>query len=72
MKLKGMTALEFEKNFATEEQCIEYLRKVLWPQGFICPGCGHDDGYILKDIRIMQCAVCSVPEANISNGRNYI
>ncbi len=58
MKLNGMTALEFEKKFATEKQCIEHLRKVRWPGGFICPGCGHDDGYILKDIRITQCAVC--------------
>lgn len=33
--------MEFEKEFSTEEQCREYLFKLRWPDGFMCPKCGH-------------------------------
>jgi hypothetical protein len=31
------TMLEFEKYFATEEACREYIYRIRWPEGFICP-----------------------------------
>lgn len=31
--------VEFEQRFATEEQCREYLLRLRWPEGFICPRC---------------------------------
>ena len=30
---------EFDARFATEEACREYLLKVRWPNGFVCPRC---------------------------------
>ena len=33
--------LEFEDRFSTEARCIEYLRALRWPEGFICPHCGE-------------------------------
>lgn len=33
--------MEFENEFRTEEQCREYLFKLRWPNGFVCPNCGH-------------------------------
>jgi hypothetical protein len=35
------TRLEFEAAFTSEEDCLAYLAKLRWPQGFICPKCGH-------------------------------
>lgn len=35
------TMIEFERRFATEEACQEYLYQIRWPQGFVCPCCGH-------------------------------
>lgn len=35
------TLLEFEKQFATEEGCLEYLARLRWTEGFQCPNCGH-------------------------------
>lgn len=32
--------MEFEKKFATEEQCREYLFELRYPKGFKCSGCG--------------------------------
>lgn len=58
MDWENMTVLEFEKCFDTEEKCISYLRKLRWPKGFICPNCGHDDGYELSARPLIQCTVC--------------
>jgi len=35
-----MTFDEFVRSFSTEEQCRDYLVKLRWPNGFICPKCG--------------------------------
>ena len=53
-----MTALEFQDRFRTETDCLETLRKLRWPQGFICPNCQHDDGYFLAERALMQCVNC--------------
>ncbi len=49
--------MEFETQFATEEACREYLFKLRWPEGFICPRCeGHRSWVATRD-RII-CVVC--------------
>lgn len=30
---------EFEARFSTEAACLEYLAKLRWPDGFVCPRC---------------------------------
>lgn len=55
---KFSTLLDFQKRFPDDEACIEYLEKLRWPNTFICPNCGHDDGYRLAHRRLMQCASC--------------
>jgi len=42
------TILEFEKRFATEEACRQYLFDVRWPEGFCCPRCGHSEAWYTK------------------------
>jgi transposase-like protein len=39
------TLLEFENRFNTEIGCIDYLRELRWPNGFICPRCGAGDAW---------------------------
>jgi transposase-like protein len=51
--------LEFERRFATEEACREYLFQLRWPDGFRCPGCGHDRGWPLKR-GLHECAQCGL------------
>ncbi len=33
--------IELEEHFATDEACRDYLIRLRWPEGFLCPGCGH-------------------------------
>lgn len=42
------TMLEFKKRFNTEQLCQEYLYKMRWPEGFVCPRCGHREYWMLK------------------------
>jgi len=45
MKEYPMTFDEFIKQFLTEEQCREHLYRLRWPDGFVCPKCGHDKAW---------------------------
>jgi len=37
--------MEFEKQFATEDQCREYLFHLRYPDGFICPKCSFNKAW---------------------------
>lgn len=37
-----MNLIDTTKAFATEEQCLEFLEKMRWPEGVRCPVCGND------------------------------
>lgn len=58
MKRDYCSSFEFEEFFRTEENCITALKELRWPNGFICPNCGHDDGYELTRGHLIQCTVC--------------
>lgn len=49
---------EFQRQFATETACQEYLAACRWPDGFVCPRCGHGRAYRLIARRRWQCVAC--------------
>lgn len=53
-----LTLFEFQKQFSTEEDCINYLFEYRWPQGFICPKCGCTEYYVLSRYKRFQCKQC--------------
>jgi len=53
-----MSFFEFKNKFNTEEDCRKYLFKLRWPEGFICPICGHKECYSLKTRHIHECTKC--------------
>lgn len=42
---------EFLSWFSTDEDCLDYLRWVRWPDGFLCPRCGDTTGWRMSDGR---------------------
>lgn len=50
--------LEFQDWFGTENDCAAYLYDCRWPEGFVCPRCGHDNAYRLKTRRVLKCKGC--------------
>lgn len=52
------TLAELESRFSTEEECLQYLFDLRWPEGFVCPQCGHPEGW-RNQRGLIQCATCS-------------
>ena len=51
------TLPEFESRFSTETACREYLVKLRWPQGFVCPRCTARETWLT--VRgLMVCRKC--------------
>jgi DNA-directed RNA polymerase subunit RPC12/RpoP len=48
---------EFQSWFATDADCLDYLDWLRWPEGFVCPQCGHRGGWLVADGRY-KCAAC--------------
>jgi len=39
---------EFERRFATEEACLDYLVTLRWPEGFACPHCAGKEAWLTR------------------------
>jgi transposase-like protein len=50
--------MEFDRQFSTEEACREYLVHLRWPEGFLCPRCGHKDAWKIGKL-LYECAGCN-------------
>ena len=48
---------EFEQIFATEQSCRDYLAKLRWPEGFLCPRCRSTEAWPVRTI-LLECARC--------------
>ncbi len=48
---------EFQAWFGTDANCLDYLEWMRWPEGFVCPSCGHEGGWRLGDGRFW-CPSC--------------
>jgi transposase-like protein len=49
----------FFKAFANKETCMDYLLRVIYPNGFTCPKCGNKKYGRVKGRRAVQCSACS-------------
>ena len=49
---------KFQEIFNNEDACHDHLFKSRWPNGFICPKCGHDKYYLIHKRYLYQCAKC--------------
>jgi ISXO2-like transposase domain/Transposase zinc-ribbon domain len=56
--LKEYSLLDFQRRFNCNESCLQAIFEARWPRGFICPHCGHNDGYRLSKRRAIQCVSC--------------
>ena len=59
MKMPKISLLEWQKHYGTEVACAATLAKYRWPQGFICPRCGHDSAWFITTRKVYQCCQCA-------------
>ena len=43
--------------FPDDDACRAYLEKLRWPDGFVCPACGHDQAWRTK-AGLWMCTAC--------------
>jgi transposase-like protein len=53
-----MTPRQFRRRFRSERDCLKYLIKRKWPDGFRCPRCEHDRAWLIASRRKYQCSRC--------------
>jgi transposase-like protein len=53
-----VTIVEFQRRFADERACLEYLAASRWPDGFCCPRCGCERAWELARRHLWECASC--------------
>src|SRR5665809_168321 len=44
--------------FCPEEDCLEYLARLRWPGGFVCPACGGDKSWRTARRGMWMCSGC--------------
>ena len=55
---RGISLTEFLSRYGTEHQCFNALYRWRWPNGFVCPHCGHDRACQLTTRKLQQCHRC--------------
>ena len=57
-RVRGLSDEAFREAFGTEEQCRAALVRLRWPDGFVCPCCGHREHCVLAGRGLYQCNRC--------------
>lgn len=55
---KGLSLRQFLSEYGTEEQCHDALYRWRWPNGFVCPECGHTKCCDITSRQLYQCSRC--------------
>ncbi|CAN5663718.1 IS1595-like element ISSod11 family transposase [soil metagenome] len=53
------TFQEFRAWFPHDDACLDYLERLRWPGGFMCPDCGGRDAWRISQRRMWMCATCA-------------
>lgn len=64
------TALEFERQFATERACWKFLWHAKWPNGFVCRKCNGTKAYYVIERALEECADCGY-QASVTTGTMF-
>lgn len=57
-KYRERGLLEFQREFSTEEACVQHLREMRWPNGFRCSRCNHTEAWFIRTRNILDCKSC--------------
>lgn len=52
------THRQLQKWFPDDEACVEYLARLRWPDGFVCPACSGREHWRIGD-KVWMCTSCS-------------
>jgi len=54
------TYAQFQKEFASSQDCVDLLYRSKWPTGFCCPQCEYKEAYVVSSrvLPLYQCRSC--------------
>ena len=55
---RGLSLPDFLAQYGTDDQCRAALVRFRWPNGFVCPSCGHTTCYGIETRMLFQCKAC--------------
>lgn len=58
-RVRIISVKDFRKRFSTEDDCLNYLASLRWPNGFICPKCQNRESYQQKNSGFYRCKACN-------------
>jgi hypothetical protein len=58
MSYRKMSLLEFQRRFATEDDCWAALERARWPEGVVCPRCEGRKATRHGPRKLLQCSAC--------------
>jgi hypothetical protein len=64
------TWIEFRAMFCDEAACLDELRRIRWPEGFVCTGCGHRQRCRLEGRPLEPCLACR-RQTSVSVGTRF-
>lgn len=65
---EGLSLLEFNDKFSTDENCYQYLSNIKWKNGYRCAKCGHDKYFAGKQPCSRTCSKCKYSESVTAHG----
>jgi len=65
-----MSFYDWQQRFATEQACLDAIAAQRWPEGFRCPHCGHDHGWLYAARHRYECARCC-RQTSITSGTAF-
>ncbi len=58
---------EFLVQFKSEEDCWNYIFKIRWPSGFVCPKCNVRNKFWMTEKKLIHCSSCG-HQASVTGG----
>ncbi len=58
MQVEIMSFWDWQQHFSDERTCLQAIIKQRWSEGFCCPCCGHEKGWLLQTRHVIECAGC--------------
>lgn len=60
---EGLSLLNFNDKFSTDEKCYEYLSEIKWQNGYQCAKCGYQKYFAGKQPSSRTCSKCKYSES---------
>jgi predicted RNA-binding Zn-ribbon protein involved in translation (DUF1610 family) len=55
---RDMSWMIFQEEFRFEDDCINWLYRTRWPQGFVCPKCHGKEYWRIRTRDLYKCTSC--------------